>query len=144
MLALVKTAAALFAAAFLLAHLASRDLYDYLVVATIVGGALSYVAMQVRDYRPNKRLRDDNGELRHENDRLRSDIDHLKQTNAQLEKSRDFDGAFREVVDLVHAIRRNMVDEHAKIIDAFNAHTSAEMQAWTEFTKQLSSLRGDK
>jgi hypothetical protein len=80
-------------------HNHGADAFEIVTIATVATGAIVYVVMQIRDYRPNKRLREDLLEARHDNDRLQATVDAQKVRMDELERSRDFETAFKELAE---------------------------------------------
>jgi uncharacterized membrane protein YccC len=92
---LVKTVGILAAAWLLGVADASKssDYLNWLIGGTIIAGVLVYAFGQMRDFRPNKRLREDLSDLRRDFDQAIAERDELKAKVGSLEKSRDFDSA---------------------------------------------------
>ena len=88
------------------------SVYNLALLVVLIGGVLAYVIAQVRDYKPNKRLRDDNNDLRNDLDALQKRFDDLQTRfkelaaeNDKLKQSRDFDQAIGELrAELLKAI----------------------------------------
>lgn len=114
-------------------HDTGTTLFDYITVAAIVAGAAVYVVMQVRDYRPNKRLRDDLAAAREDNDKLIREVDANRHRIAELEKSRDFELAFKDALAAIHETK-------ASVISALEEHGRNEAVVWQEVTKSLGVL----
>lgn len=123
-------------AALAAVHAASPDLQTLLVVAGFLSAVLVWVALQVRDYKPNRRLRADNSELRSENDNLRRLLDDSAAQQRELEKSRDFDKALAVVMKEIAEVRAQATSEHRAILEELQE----SRKTWATFHQQLASL----
>ena len=121
-------------------HDTGSTLFDYVVIAGIISGALIYVVLQVRDYRPNKRLREDLLDARNVADGLGDDLDAAKQRVSQLERSRDFDSAFQASLQAITEARQHTTEEHGAMLAAFEEHGRVEAEVWAKISEQLTEL----
>lgn len=113
--------AAIAASASLAVAVAANDaasVYYIILLVVLVSGAITYIVAQVRDFRPNARLRRDNAELRKDNDDLQRRLDSADSELAKLRKSRDFEKALSSAVGAIS-------DTRSEILHAIEAQASA-------------------
>jgi C4-dicarboxylate-specific signal transduction histidine kinase len=99
--------------------------YNVLLLAVFVGVAIAYGIGQALDYKPNKRLRQDNADLRRDCDDLQRRVDLLEAENEHLRKSRDFEAALAGALALIGQSREASSHEHGEILDAIHTLTAA-------------------
>lgn len=121
-------------------HATHSDVETLLLVGGFVSAVLVWVALQVRDYKPNRRLRGDNSELRAENDELRRRLDESEARQRELEKSRDFDTSFAVVMKEIAAARAQAAAEHRAILEELQESRKNQHETWATFHQQLASL----
>lgn len=92
--------------------------YNLVLITVLVGGGVTYVLLQVRDYKPNRRLRDDNANLRHDNDDLLARLDTAENEVKDLKKSRDFEQVFAGLLAAIAQSRDATAQENKEVLTA--------------------------
>jgi len=101
------------------------NLYNIALLTVLIGGVLAYVVAQVRDYKPNRRLREDNADLRHDIDDLQKRYDDVVTENQRLRHSRDFEQALAAAIQAIGDSRVEILSAIQNQADALHEVANA-------------------
>lgn len=121
-------------------HATRSNIETFLLIGGFVSAVSIWVVLQVRDYKPNRRLRGDNGELRTENDDLRRRLDDAENERRKLAASRDFDTSLAVVMKELAEARERAAAEHRAILEEIQESRRNQHETWSTFHQQLASL----
>lgn len=99
--------------------------YNLILIMLLVCGGLTYLVLQVRDFKPNSRLRRDNAELRKDLDDTQRRLDTAEHENTLLKRSRDFEQALAGAIKAIGDSRAEAAAEHTAILSAIHETTEA-------------------